>query len=388
MRVALAVPLVLVALAGCLGGGADDDAAVPSGPALLESGPPGSGAHGLPTNATALGPPIDPWGEETERVLFDGAVEDVRCVIAGTPGNPEAIDVACPFEGMLIPIGDAPFIPEGTGSLVVEADASSALKAGSYHYFLITQGRNTGTLWNEDRTPEPKHTWTVELTPADWDYEYRGVTVVETGFWASGEDGLNVLDGDIRVTITAQRDPAWAPRVPVDEFAPGGRHKVVAPGVVRLADANVTWAHQPGATLGFLGYPDDVPLAPIPAGTKQIAVGVTWTVRDCAPAHDCSPNPDLSRGWNYSLGEEAERGATHVVKLFEVPADFADDGPYAEEGSAAVGPFVWRCVRSVPLFGCFASFYATGATVEARVVAEAWNGDGDLAAFKARLGVA
>jgi hypothetical protein len=347
----------------------------------------------LQANVTPVptGPVVNPWGKgEAERTLFDGTLAGIQCIIAGTPEVPEQATASC--SNTELSLGDAPFIPEGTKTLRIEADASAALKSGSYHAYLYTLARNTGDLANGERTPEAVHTWRFNLTPLDWDYEYRGLTTATLGFWSSGA-GLNVLDGDIRVKAVAERDPSWRPRVPVDEWRPGGGHHLVSDGVIQLANASATWRFQAGASYvaGTGGnWPDAIPLAAIPPGTRYVVMGLTWTVKDCPANHDCSPNPSIVRGWDSFSGKEVERNGDHLIEVLEVPKDIPDDGPYARNGTATVDPFVWRCLDS-PVgtgFECFASYYATPAAADVHVVAEAWKGDVDLAAFKARLGVA
>jgi hypothetical protein len=373
--------VAVVVLAGCLADGPTD-----STPAPLAALLPDDAAGGIADDTTlpTLGPAVDPWGDLTEKVLYDGSYE-VRCLIAG------GVQVDCSESATDLPRPHEPLIPEGTASLIVETDASGALKSGSYHFYFCNAWHNTSETCNQPDTGDVRHTWRVPVAPQDWDYDYRGRTTAIMGFHAAWDAAsVNGLDGVIDVKITARRDPAWVPRAPVDAFAGTS-------GFVRLAQTNATWDFPAGDEAGVSPRVPDIPLAPIPPGTKRLVYGVTWVVDDCpaAPTYSCRPVPWLHRGdryWTYHEFDGPENVLDEtphsMVLSFSVPDLVPDDGPLAAKGTTSLTPSLYRC-SSVDGNGqsCWLGWWFP---VRARVhvLAEAWNDDGDLKAFKARLGVA
>jgi len=197
--------VAVVALAGCLTGGSDDDAE-PEGQSLNVSTSPSSNASG---NATYLQASDynqthvhDYWPGRAERkVLISRNVETNRLSSASWTtfsvytGEPDpSVGWVC----FSLPNGS--FVPEGTGQLSVEVDATGALENGQQ---VLRYDPANADRWHEIEAQGATANWTIDVTPEMTDLPHAKSTRWACELEAEGPGA--VLDGSVNVTIVAEK---------------------------------------------------------------------------------------------------------------------------------------------------------------------------------------
>lgn len=374
MRTLAAVLLFVgAALAGCVGGGPDRSAA----PLAVEPEGDPLASDTLAANASlpVAAAVVDPWlPGETERVLFDGTVRTTDVCYGD------------------IELDDGVRIPEGTRRLRVSADASDALKAGEYHFDLYSYGNRWNGGEAEVDTAEKVHEWNMGLGPQDWDPSGHKRTGAWLSFECKHDNGLHVLDGAIPATVVAERDPAWIPVAAPDPWASLDQHRFPQDGVITLLDAVVT-VSEPGRVERQTGATGSGPVAledVIPPGTKHVVVAIKWSdYQGCPPAHECWVSTGIVSGGGWWKNDAGEGPDWKIYEPYKVPDDVAEDHPYVTTSVSRLEPFLYNCDP-----GCVVDSVGLGAawtgsrSADVRFLVEAWHGDADLDAVKARLGVA
>lgn len=141
--------------------------------------------------------------DETERILWEGSVEAGECYQGAT------VDALA--EGYVM--GGCAFlqseeilpIPQGSRALRIEADATDALKSGSYYAYFSTNVRTGTAEADGEASSEPVHVWVFLLEPAEWDTSVEH-TDASMGFWSSNEGAdIPIVRGRIDVRIVAER---------------------------------------------------------------------------------------------------------------------------------------------------------------------------------------
>ena len=335
------------------------------------------------TNAT-LGPEHvhDLWGEAEELVLFDDTVTaglgegpvDAAAYLFVQAASANGAAYGC----ARVSLPEGVVVPEGAGALRVEADATEALKAGSYQF----QWRSKAHEVVEEPTSEPVHAWDVALDAGDWDLPHAaGTTFVM--YLASAGGPAGAFDGPVKVRLVAVKLAGWEPIVAVahvDHWALPSLHDFAAPDVMRLLDAEGTVTNVDPARLTGAGGPEPVPLTDIIApGTKFLTIVADTTSHTCGPALECWYVPELIVGgyertrFGSLLLEEGPRR----VYVWAVPDDAPEDSVYANASTSMVAGRIDACTvgdEGGPSCG-LASVASQSAT--ARLQAFAWKGEVD-----------
>lgn len=381
-----AILLGLAMAAGCLG--AAETPASTSAPEAesetLATAVEADATETLPT----LGPAVDPWlPGEVERVLFDETVEAGECYLGAT-----AFELlyaylmgGCAF--VELPAGT--LIPEGTGALHMEVDASGAQRQGEYLGFLYTSVRQSPEEANGGGTSEAKHTWDFPLVPDEWDTPTRERSLSLMGLWTAN----SVLQGPVAIRVVAERDPAWIPAAPLDHWAMAEAHAFPQPGVITLADETIAW-QQPGRVSTW-GWPSPPVLEDrVPPATRTLVVAASWSApAGCLPIETCELLVDLVSGnayWNGYRRVADERAPTHAIYLFSVPEEVEADPDFRTV--TATRPHLGFYTHQDQYATCddglgFYCLPAADVASDVRFLVEAWRDPVDLSAVKVRLGV-
>lgn len=380
-----ALALLVLALAGCIG----EDGADGAGPA------DGDDAE-LPAASNATAAPLleveDAFGDETELVLLDDTVTVGHCY--GTVNQPlitasEALsgNVMVGCAEIVLPEGAT--IPPGTARLRIEADATQALRSGSYFPCLYTSARTTPAEANGEPSSDPVNTWTFELVPGEWDAPSAQRTAAWMCYWTGG-GAINHLEGPIQTRVVAERDPSWEPEPVADPWTDQEGNNVRSHV---LQDEDLTWTHQGTWLAGnFMGdgYWARLPLAaPIPVGTEHLTVAVSWSIGDCIDAEGCGIEYALGgpRTYHWIRGEEGDEGVASMVFARE---DFEPDNPYGEESAWFTDVWPVACDAATPSAagafwgGCLSPMH--DAAFDVRVRVEAWREPPDVGLLTERLG--
>ncbi|HEX2022139.1 MAG TPA: hypothetical protein VHH36_05460 [Candidatus Thermoplasmatota archaeon] len=396
MRALLAVVLASTVLAGCAG---EEPAAAPAAvndtEAVFVEDYAFSDNVTIPReeleNAT-LGPEHvhDPWGEALEMTLLDETIVAGLCegpvdaaiylmvrAFAGEPGAYGCARVSLP-EGVVV--------PEGTGALRVEADATDALKSGAYAF----QWRSKAHEAEGETSTDPVHTWRVELDESDWDIPHANATTFTMYLASRGPAG--VFEGNVAVRVVAERAPGWEPVLAVahvDHWKLPHAHDFPAPGVMRLLDAEASVTNVD--PLRFVGQnaPQPVPLADIVApGARWITVVADHTGSDCAPVLDCWLVPVLQVGGyeRQRVGEEILHEGARRVYAWSVPEEVPPDSVYADVSTTQVDPRINACAAGDANGSTCGFASVASGTASARLLVLAWQGEVDLDVLRAIAG--
>jgi len=345
-----------------------------------------------------LGDAIDPWEEgELERVLFEGTVEAGDCYPGAIAG--EAVFYQYFMGGCaLITLPDGALIPEGSAALRIEADATQALKSGSYISFLYTAERDLSEEANGEESDVPVHTWRYPLVPSEWDPSFRPDSYASLGFWTGadfGDPDPPILMGPIATRVVAERDPAWNATPPLDHWSMLDMHRFPQPGVITIYDKLHAGWRQPANSLATAGLdqraPNQLPEDRIPLGTTKVVVGATWgEIKGCAPTMECSLRVFVGTpmGSYDGLGSHPpeELGQSHVISVFSVPDEIEPMPDHTDHPSMGLKPFfVNQCPPPADTNVPDCTRTATETTGDVRVLVEAWRDEVDLAAFTNRL---
>lgn len=335
------------------------------------------------TNAT-LGPEHehDAWQGAEEIVLLDDTVVAGQCegpfdaaayaFVQAASGNGAAYGCA------RISLPEGVVVPEGTGVLRVEVDASQALKAGSYQF----QWRSKAHEVVEPPTSEPQHVWEVALDQDDWDIPHAaGTTFVM--YLASSGGPAGAFDGDVLVRLVAVKLAGWEPILAVahvDHWALPSMHDFPAPGVMRLLDAEASVRNIDPARITSGARNEPIPLTDIIApGAKFVTIVADTTAHDCGPALECWYIPELIVGGyeRTRFGELLFEEGGRRVYVWSVPDDVPEDSVYANASTSMVQGRIDACATGDaggPSCG-LAGIASQSAT--ARLQAFAWKGEVD-----------
>ena len=144
----------------------------------------------------------DYWGGAEERILMDEIVtassdESARRAFFFSllRGDPQT---SVGYAAFTLPNGS--FVPEGTGELRVDVDATAALRNGQLAFgYQAANADRTETMEPQAATAS----WTIVLEPEMADMPHSSSTRWAFALWADGAGGM--LDGDISVRVTAKR---------------------------------------------------------------------------------------------------------------------------------------------------------------------------------------
>lgn len=322
----------------------------------------------------------DLWMGKEELVLLDATAEAGLCegpvdaaayLFVHALGDQEAA-----YGCVRLSLPNGTVVPEGTAELAIEIDATQALKSGS----LALQWRNKAREVDEETTTEPKHAWTVPLTPEDWDLPHATATTFVIYVASRGPAGA--FEGPVSVRVVAQRIPDWEPVLAVahvDHWKLPALHDLPAEGVMRLYDgqAGVTNV-DPALFLGGEG-PAPVVLSDIvPPGTAYLTILADETGSDCAPVLHCWLVPELNVGgyWRTAFGEILLDEGGRRVYQWAVPEVVPEDSVYANVSTTTINPRIDACGPDGEATCGLASIASTSAS--ARLLVLAWQGEPDL----------
>lgn len=272
-------------------------------------------------------------------------------------------------------------VPEGTGTLRVEVDATEALKSGS----LAFQWRNKAREEEGETTTEKVHAWEVALTSADWDVPHASATTFV--MYVASRGPVGAFDGPVHLKVTAIRMEGWEPVLAiahVDHWKLPQLHDFPAPGVMRLFDGETSVTNiDPARFTGGGEAHEGLVLSDIIApGASFVTVVADTTESDCAPVLDCFLVPILHVG-GYDrdrVGALLLQEGGRRVYVWSVPDEVPVDSVYQEESTTAIEPRIDGCAAGQPDTCGFASLAST--TVHGRLQAFAWEGEVDLELLK------
>jgi len=208
MRIAAVLSVALLLGAGCLGGSDDASDDRPSRMTTVEERKAEVLANAS-DNATYLENDDyfefhihDYWGGAEERILMDEIVSTgsdrsaFRALfISVFRGDPQT---SLGYAEFSLPNGS--FVPEGTGELFVEVDATAALRNGQV--ILGYRAANADQMVEMEAQPAVA-SWTIPLEPSMADMPHASST---RWAWSLRADGNGaILDGEVSVRITAKR---------------------------------------------------------------------------------------------------------------------------------------------------------------------------------------
>ncbi len=327
----------LMLTAGCLGGSDDDDSsqaqtidAKTSDGSAVETNETGNATY-LQNSDYSKAHIHDYWGEASERVIMDEVLEVWTCLGAGWDEGEAAS--GCVF--FSLPNGS--FVPEGTGQLIVEVDATGSLRNGQME--LEYKAANTAEYVETDPQGAQAE-WLIELTPQMADLPHSKSTRWAFNLEGSGHGA--VLEGEVNVKITAVKvfEIAEWPEHP-DFWNNGTRNQI------GLGNLNATF-DQLG--LGFsmrMGdlYDSEADREPVtfPEGTivppeTSVLLIKFWYDRSNHAKNNLNGDIDLyvkegsTSTWYRSLEWGNQLETEEADKLYYVEVDGSNwDSPYAEQ---------------------------------------------------------
>lgn len=322
----------------------------------------------------------DAWGDAEQLVLLDETLAAGDCegamdaaFYAGvTTFNGEGPAYGC----ARVALPEGVVVPEGTGELVIEVDASDAMKAGGMEF----QFRNKAREERLESTTEPQHTWSIPLAQEDWDIAHAAATTFVMYVGAVGNGA--VFQGSVATRVVALKQPGWEP-IPaiahVDHWALPSLHDFAAPGVMRLGDVEVSVTNiDPARITGGAEEHGGVPFADIVApGAKELTLVVDTISTDCPPVLTCWMVPILHVG-GYArdrIGNVTFEDGQRRVYSWRVPDEVPEDSVYGNVSTTMIEPRITACT---PDGTCdLASIASTSIT--ARVQTFSWKDAADVA---------
>lgn len=347
MRVTALVLALLLLTAGCLGGSDTDpgDEAAEAQAASQEGQSAVGNASNGTSNATYLKNEDynqthihDYWpGESTERILMDEVLETNTFVnVFATMFAPFWAGEARTSVGTIwFTLPNGSFVPEGTGELVVEVDATAALDRGDLALAYTSPDTDQ---WTEMEPQGAQATWTIPLEPEMADLPHASSTQWYWRLEARGTGGL--MDGEVNVKVIAHKlydIDAW-PEHP-DPWEQGQLTRLdlfTAEGEFdRTGEVNwiQTGEENPDAIRPPTG-------TTVPPETKILLVKLWYSLGDSAKN---TANGDVtlsvkegsSAGWYRSMWSD-EIEERDGFKMFAIEAGSGNwDSPYAEESGWA-----------------------------------------------------
>ena len=233
------------------------------------------------------------------------------------------------------------------------------------------------------------------MTPEDWDPAPFEKGTFGLGIWATGSEPLplvdvDVLHGPVKVKVVAERDPTWVPRAPLDHWSLPSRHEMPQAGVITVLNVSTTWQQTPsvfGTGLGARSVPPSF-TDRVPLGTSAVVLGFAWTpVEGCPAPVECRlwSNANQGRRFVSGFGDAiVERGERHLVVVWPAPDVIRPEPDYGPANQTTLIPYVTMMCPD----GSTCGFPPVATSTDVTFRAEAWRNEVDLAAFKARLGVA
>lgn len=329
----------------------------------------------------------DAWGGFEELVLLDETREAGLCEGPVDAAFYAVVNGGFGCVGAFLPEGVV--VPEGTGQLRIEVDATDALKAGEMRF----QFRNKAREEELDASADPKTVWLLPLAQPDWDIPHAPATSFVMYVGAAGPG--SVFEGAVHLRIVAERMPGWAPILAVahvDHWKLPQLHDFAAPGVMTLlvdGEGHVTNIDPDrflgGSEHGGVAFTDIV--AP---GAKHLTVVADTVSSDCVPAIRCWFVPELHVGGfeRDRLGTLLHEEGGRRIYVWSVPDEVPEDSVYADVSTTGIEGRIDACATGDaggPTCG-YASMVSGSAT--ARLFVHAWQGDVDVELLSGLVGPA
>ncbi len=330
MRWKAAVLVGLLLVSGCLGGGSGTSDADDNGPQTIDTTASG---NQTPANASENATYLknqdynethvhDYWpGNATEKVLMDETVE------AGFWFDSDAS-----VGGTWFSLPNGSFVPEGTGELVVEVDATSALERGQQALSYTPANTNRYTQMDGQGA---QATWEIEVSPEMADMPHAKST--RWAFTLEADGAGSVLDGEAHVRITAVKLhdlEAW-PEHP-DFWDKGQTTKLdleTINGTFERLETFASGLTDRGTPENAINFSDGTI---VPPETKVLLLKF-WFARDSSPTNNANGDVNLrvkegSSSYWYSYQEHRIVREKPGYKMYAIPVDGASwDSPYAEK---------------------------------------------------------
>lgn len=342
---AVLVGLMLVA-SGCITGGSDTNDTAPTEPqSVNETSSINRTTDNSTENATYLKNSDyeevhvhDYWpGNSTERILMDETVQTNTLFSAFyTAFSPFFQDPKTGVGVVWFSLPNGSFVPVGTGKLVVEVDATGALKNGQ---MALRYSAADSAEFTRMDPQGAQATWNMEVQPTMTDPPHAKSTRWEFILEADGPGA--VLDGEINVKITAvkTRELKTWPAHP-DFWNQGeltqkhlaninGTYDKLGTFATRLAEGEEDQSaiRMPEGTL-------------VPPETKVLLVKL-WYTRDQQPKNNANADVNLRVKEGSSSSYYAWQGDNRVKDeeghtMYAIPVDGTNwDSPYAEQSNWA-----------------------------------------------------
>jgi len=337
MRWGIALLAVLALAAGCLGGSEDE-----AEPAEIQADANASDdrSANASDNATYLEDEDynqthvhDYWpNNATEKVLMDEIVEtDTMRSVFYTTFSPffDEPHTSVGYTYFSLPNGS--FVPEGTGTLTVEVDATSALERGQ----MSLAYRHASAAEFTEMDPQGEQaTWEIDVQPEMVDLPHAKST--EWAFRLEAEGTGAILDGEMNVRVTAEKTrdlDAW-PEHP-DPWNQGERSKLHLFNVNETFDRTRTFAQEPVQEEKTIHFPEGTL---VPSETDVLLVKFWWGFDD-NPRKQVAKDVDLrvkegdSSSW-YSYQDHRVIDQDDNHKMYALPVDGSSwDSPYADQST-------------------------------------------------------
>lgn len=353
MRTLAGVLCVMLVLSGCITGGGDDadelDRSETAEAQRLADQEANRTAGNATGNATYLrntdynrSHVHDYWGEATTKVLMDETVStETFFSVFYTTFSPLFDEPQTDVGVVFFALPNGTFVPEGTGLLHVEIDATSALKQGQVQLSYLDA---TSDSFTELPAQGAQATWTIETSPTMVDLPHAKSS--RWGFLLEADGAGGVLDGDIAVTVTAEKTreiEAW-PEHP-DFWEAGTREKM------HLMSLNETFQHQETFVTQVADGQEEGEAIALPPGTivppeTSILLVKLWYGMDESATNQANGGVHLlveegssNRGARLAWSDQVR--TEEGFKMYAIPVTGATwDSPYAEESQWSFGLYV------------------------------------------------
>lgn len=352
-RLLVAVALVALPLAGCLGGAGSGPGADPGLPGDAGTGNDTGLLPGNGTDADAVRPHVhDRWEGQAEKVVFDDVVSTGSSTQV-EPGQTVLDAFFCAFTcsataDFALPEGE--IVPPGTSEVEVSATWGADDPAYSGTQAALRWQAANMSEWRTEDLEASGHTWTINTTVEMADEGHAQFSLWRFGFFICGQvqeycfmPRMASQEMDIQVTIVARRVEGELPLEPPhpDWWANGTVRDVwTAEGQGSEVGAVFFSIGTDGNTGEFAdGEEHDV----VPPGTRLLALVVNWTndgaAADAAPVRPYAAWSNQG-GFFGEFNEWEPQVAEPGHYVFTLPVtERMVDGMYAEESRWAFFTF-------------------------------------------------
>lgn len=334
---AIAVLLLSLAIAGCLGSGGGPESPTSSSPDDATSADASGNVSAAPAETEHV---HDRWDGETEKVLLDETYT-TRTRTDVDPDQP-LVDLASELtfgpDEVPFRLSEGTIVPPGTDKVVVEASwpeeqAPQAERQASLAYRTADRRQEQTT----ERTGTPAN-WTIDTSVEDadgghakfsvWTFRIELRTVPAGGMLGPAPSTEGGLDVDVKVT--AHRVNGSLPKEPAHPEWYGNASKVDIYNNTGSAEAAGAWYWQVGPDGSFFPageYVNGSEHRIVPPGTKLLVAEINWSnASPTAAAGGVEPYLQWNNGqpFDWTKWEADESGDGYRRYLLEVEPGMTD----------------------------------------------------------------